>query len=165
MLSLIYLTTDLSTEVEGSVVDHEGGVSPADLPQSHGQAVLVQAVVADDSDPQLVHEARLLRHEVRPPEARNLEPETVGAGEALADQIVLTRTISRELLGGEGVRRLTQQLDLTLDLLLLVILDDVGDVEEELSREVFADPGEGGDVVDEEVLGSGVEQDRSGLCR
>ena len=149
------------------MVDHEGGVSPADLPQAHGQAVLVQAVLdTDHVDPQPVHEPWLLRHEVRPPQARSLELETVGAGEALSDHIVITRSISRELLaGGEGVRRLTQQLDHTLDILFLLIFEEVGDVEEEFSGEVLADSGHGGDVVDVDVLGSSVEKDRPELCR
>ena len=56
------------------MVDHEGGVTPGDLPQSYREAVLVHPMLdADDGDPELVEVAGLLRHEVGPPQLGRLE--------------------------------------------------------------------------------------------
>ena len=76
------------------MVDHEGGVAPGDLPQTHGEAVLVHPVLdADDGDPELVEVAGLLRHEVGPPEPGRLDSLAGGAGEPLTNHLVLPRAI------------------------------------------------------------------------
>ena len=55
---------------------------------------------------------------------------------------------------------LTKQLDDTLDVLLLLVLQEVGDVVGELGRQVLVDPSGGGDIGDEYFLRSSVQSHR-----
>ena len=119
------------------------------LPEPHPEAVLVHAVLdADDGDPQLVHVAGLLGHQVRPPQLRR--------GEA-------ARVAAREGLGHHAVLGAVQQLDVALHVLLLLVLQVVLHIEAELRGQILADLGGRRDVRDVQTFGRGVEHHGPGV--